>query len=162
MRRILHAGSGLAAATILTLAAMLWSLLLLAREPALQRQRALQGEQESELRELERESATLDALRQPYEGTDRGADPERLARDLFGTGAAADIRLETVALHESFRLHTITVDYATVVFETLPARIRAAEALRPPLKLTACVLEAAPGKTGEGRARLTLERVERQ
>ncbi len=147
------------AAAALLLAALLWSVLLLAREPAFRQQRARQAALASRLAVLEREEAALEAYRQPFDGI-AATDPAAQAKRLFAIDGTPEIRVETTAPADALRLHTITVHDEAAVFDTLDARIRAAEAVRPPLKLTGCVLEAAPGKTGEGRALLTFEQIE--
>lgn len=162
MKRIFHAGGLFTAAVFLTLIGLAWSALLLAREPAFRRQQKRQITLENKLRVLENDAGALEALRQAFVAVGNGVNVNQQTKDIFGNDPAADIRIETATSSKPFRLHPVTVDYAFVVFETLTARIRAAEALRPPLKLTACVLEAAPGKTGEGHARLTFERIEWQ
>lgn len=160
MKRILRENALPAAAALLATVALAWSALLLAREPAYRRALARQAALEARLEALERDAAALDALRRAFADAGGNVDANRRMQDLFGKDTTARFQVETTAPSDQFRLHTATVDYAVVVYETLTARIRAAEALRPPLKLTACVLEAAPGKTGEGRARLTFEQVE--
>lgn len=146
-------------AAVLLLAALSWSLLLLAGEPAFRRQVAGLAAQASRLAALDREAAALVACRQPFTGT-AAADPEAAARRFFpADGSAPEIRVETTAPADTFQLHAITVNYEAVAYGSLTERIRAAEAERPPLKLTGCVFEAATGKTGEGRARLTFEQI---
>ncbi len=146
-------------AAALLLAALFGSVLLLAGEPAFRRQCARQARLLQRLTALDREAAALEAYRQPFADLP-AADPEALAKRLFAADGAATIRVETSVPHETLRLHTITADYGTVEYAALVARIRAAEAARPPLKLTGCVFEAAPGKTGTGQARLTFEQIE--
>lgn len=141
------------------LAALLWSVLLLAGEPGFRRQLARQAARAQRLTALDREAAALEAYRQPFADA-AAADPDAVARRLFAVGSAPEIRVETTAPADTFKLHTVTVHYEAVAYESLTARIRAAEAERPPLKLTGCVFEAAAGKTGEGRARLTFEQIE--
>jgi hypothetical protein len=143
----------------LLLAALLWLVLLLAGEPQFRRQLARQAALAQRLNALDREAAALDAYRLPFAAL-AADNPEAVARHLFDVDGTPAIRVETSTPAETLRLHTITVDYENVEYERLVERIRAAEAARPPLKLTACVFEAAPGKTGEGRARLTFEQIE--
>jgi len=145
-------------AAVLLLAALLWSVLLLAGEPGFRRQCARQAALVQRLAAMDREAAALEAYHQPFAGT-VAADPAALAKRLFADGSAPEIRVETTAPSDTFKLHTVTVDFDSVAYESLTARIRAAEADRPPLKLTGCGFEAAPGKTGEGRARLTFEQI---
>ncbi len=147
------------AGAALLLAALLWSVLLLAGEPGFRRQCARQAALAQRLAAMDREAAALEAYRQPFAGT-AAADPETVAKRLFADGSAPEIRVETTAPADTFKLHTVTVHHDSVAYESLTARIRAAEAERPPLKLTGCGFEAAPGKTGEGRARLTFEQIE--
>lgn len=146
-------------AVVLLLAALLWSVLLLAGEPVFRRQLARQAALAQRLSALDREAAALEAYRQPFAALPAG-DPETQAKRLFAADGAPAIRVETSVSDETLRLHTITVDYENMDYAALVVSIRAAEAERPPLKLTACVFEAAPGKTGEGRARLTFEQIE--
>lgn len=143
---------------VLLLAALFWSVLLLAGEPGFRRQLAAQAAQVSRLAAMDREAASLDAYREPFAEV-AAADPVAVAKRLFTDGSAPEIRVETTVPADTLQLHTITVNYEAVAYGSLTARIRAAEAERPPLKLTGCVLEAAPGKTGEGRARLTFEQI---
>lgn len=160
MRRIPRENIFSAAAALLAAIALSWTAILMAREPAYRHALARQAALETRLEALERDAAALDALQRPFADADGDGDVNRRMQDLFGKDPAARFHLETTTLAEQFQLHTATVDFAEVGYATLTARIRAAEALRPPLKLTACVLEAAPGKTGEGRARLTFEQIE--
>lgn len=149
-----------ATATALLLAALLWSALLLAREPAKQRQRDKQQTLTARLAALEREAATLEAFRQPFTGIVADKDLNSQLTSVFGSDGTARTQIETDSPTDSFTLHSVTVDYESVNYTTLTAHIRRAEALRPPLKLTDCLLEAAPGKSGEGRAQLKFERIE--
>lgn len=146
-------------ATALLLVALLWSVLLLAGEPAFRRQLARQAALAPHLAVLDQEAAVLEAYRQPFADA-AAADPEAVARRLFADASTPEIRVDTAAPAETFKLHTVTVHDEAVDYGSLTARIRAAEAGHPPLKLTACVFEAAPGKTGEGCARLTFEQIE--
>ena len=146
-------------AVALMLVALCWSVLLLAGERGFRRQLARQAVLAQRLSVLDREADALESYRQPF-GALAAEDPENLAKRIFADGGAPTIRVETSTPADTLRLHTITVDYENVDYERLVERIRAAEAQRPPLKLTACVFEAAAGKTGMGKARLTLESVE--
>lgn len=146
-------------AVLLLLAALLWSVLLLAGEPGFRRQLARQAALAQRLTELDQAAADLEAYRQPFADA-AAADPEALAKRIFAADSTPEIRVETTTPAETLRLHTITVDEGDVDYATLVERIRAVEAVRPPLKLTGCVFEAAPDKTGEGRARLMFEQIE--
>lgn len=143
----------------LLLAALIWSALLLAGEPGFRRQLSRQTALAQRLSDLEQAAAVLEAYRQPFADVAVTA-PEVVARRALAAGSATEIRVETTSPADTFKLHTVTVDYEAVAYTSLTARIRAAEMERPPLKLTGCVFEAAPGKTGEGRARLTFEQIE--
>jgi len=160
MKRILRENVIFALAVLLAAIALAWSAILLAREPAARRAQARRTALETRLEALERDAAALDSLRRAFADAGSGTDVNRNLQDLFGKDTTARFQVETTAPSDQFRLHTATVDFAAVNYETLTARIRAAEALRPPMKLIACVLEADPGKTGEGRARLTFEQIE--
>jgi len=146
------------AAVLLLLAALLWSLLLLAGEPGFRRRLARQAALAPRLAAMDQEAAALEAYRQPFAGL-AATDPATVARRLFAADSTPEIRVETTVPDDTLRLHTITVDYGNVDYAALVERIRAAEAERPPLKLTGCVFEAAAGKTGVGKARLTFDLV---
>ncbi len=146
-------------ALVVLVASLAWSLTLLAHEPG--RRQALR-QTEARMMRLEplmRMARTLDARRAPFNEASGVADTVAQVDALFTAGNGAEVRIETVG-HEGWRLHRVSVTYVSVEYEVLAARIRRAEALRPPLKLVECVLEAAPGKTGAGRAGLRFERIE--
>lgn len=159
MKRILHENVCFGVAALLAISAVAWSAVQLMREPTFRREQAQQREMEARLATLERDAAILDALRRPFANAGGGVDVNRQLQDIFGADGTVKVNDETIAPSDQFQVHYATVDYSEVAYETLTARIRAAEALRPPLKLTACVLEASPGKTGEGRSRLSFEQI---
>lgn len=146
-------------AAVLLLGAVLWSVWLLSGESEFRRQTDQQAALAQQLASLQQDAAALEAYRLPFAGFGV-VDPEAEGRRVFAGTGSPTIRVETAALLETLRLHTVTVDYAHVDYAVLVERIRVAEAARPPLKLTGCVFEAAPGKTGGGQARLTFELAE--
>ncbi len=157
-----HMNAAGTAIAMLTATAILWSLWLIADTPSYRRRIAQQQRLDSSLETLEREAATQEALIRPFVESGSGGDINRLLQDLFGPADAGRFHLETTSPALQYRLLTVTVDDADAVFAPLTTRIQAAEALRPPLKLVGCILETAPGKTAQGRVRLTFERIEWQ
>jgi len=149
---------GLAASAVLLLAALAWTTHLLVREPAYRRALRQQQVRVERLAQLEAEAEALEKLRLAF--ATEGIAIMPLAEDLFGhdDGLRIEVKTETNAV--GLLIHTVTLDDDNVPYDTVTGRILKAERLRPPLKLVDCVLEPAPGKTGEGRARLAFERIE--
>ncbi len=148
------------AAMLLAVTAIGWSLWLLSETPAFLRQAGRRQQLIVQLEALEKENAVLDALIRPFAETPAAEDLRRHLEEIFNNTDPERMGMDTVLIAERFSLHTVTVDEAHILYASLVERIREAEALRPPLKLAACLLEPAPGKSAEGRAVLTFERIE--
>ncbi len=144
-----------AAAMLLCLLAAGWSLLLMAGEPTFRRDMEWYCGLDAQTTALEHQAAELDALAAPFAARTGTADSNRDITSLFGS---AQIQTET-GESASYRLTTFTVTYPLVSFNNLVDPLNATESMRPPFKLISCHLEATPGKTGEGRARLVFEHV---
>ncbi|HAS82115.1 MAG TPA: hypothetical protein DCS43_05420 [Verrucomicrobia bacterium] len=149
---------GLAVSTVLLLASLAWTTSLLVREAGVRRTLRQQQVRMERLAPLEADADALDKLRLAFEADGTAIMP--LARELFGEDDGLDIVIKTETNAVGLLIHTVTLDDENVPYDTLTACILKAESLRPPLKLVDCVLEPAPGKTGEGRARLAFERIE--
>ncbi len=137
-----------------------WSLGLLAQTPAFLHQADRQQQLIVQLEALEREKNVLDAWIQPFTDSQPAGNLLPHLERIFDSTDPSQRQVDTTFISDRFPLHTVTFELPDVLYTSLVERIKRAESLRPPLKLTVCLLEPAPGKSAEGRASLTFERIE--
>ncbi len=115
------------------------------------------------LNALEAQAAALDRLVKPFESLnyEDAIDVSKFFESSFGPDAVDEVREERVPCGGGYEVNRVSVILSGIALKDLSLFVKAAETLRPPLRIVSCTIRASETQAGMGDVSLKLERIER-
>ncbi len=117
-----------------------------------------------ELQQLGESHADYAAARRAFEALDArsSANFEQAVQEALARRKPEDVRRDRENLSPGWAVERVEIYLTELPFEELAPLLQQAESLRPPWRLTRCVLSGSPRAAGTGRATLQFERICRE